>query len=145
MGRIIELATGFPGYDATHPSSQRDLSEMLLPHGYATFAIGKWHLAPEDEAHAAAPRTNWPLGRGFERFYGYHGGETHQFVPALFCDNHPISPPRTPDEGYHLTEDLVDQAIGCITDVRVVDPDKPFFLYFWPRERAIRRTKPRLH
>ncbi len=129
MGRIIELATGFPGYDATIPRANGFLSEMLLPHGYATFAIGKWHLAPEDEAHAAAPRTNWPLGRGFERFYGYHGGETHQFVPALYCDNHPIAPPRTPEEGYHLTEDLVDQAIGCITDVRVVDPDKPFFLY----------------
>ncbi|HXW39093.1 MAG TPA: arylsulfatase, partial [Acidimicrobiales bacterium] len=129
MGRIIELATGFPGYDATIPRANGFLSEALLPQGFATFAVGKWHLAPEDEANCAAPRTNWPLGRGFERFYGYHGGETHQFVPSLFCDNHPIAPPRTPEEGYHLTEDLVDQAIGCITDVRVVDPDKPFFLY----------------
>jgi arylsulfatase A-like enzyme len=132
MGRIIELATGFPGYDATIPRANGFLSEMLLPHGYATLAIGKWHLAPEDEGHLAAPRANWPLGRGFERFYGFHSGETHQFTPALISDNHQIAPPRTPEEGYHLTEDLVDQAIACVTDIRTVDSEKPFFLYFCP-------------
>ncbi len=132
MGRIIELATGFPGYDATIPRTNGFLSEMLLPHGYATLAIGKWHLTPEDEGHLAAPRTNWPLGRGFERFYGFHQGETHQFVPALVSDNHQIAPPRSYGEGYHLTEDLVDQAIGCLADLRSADPDKPFLLYFCP-------------
>lgn len=132
MGRITELSMGFPGYDARIPRANGLLSEMLLPHGYATFAVGKWHLTPEDECHMAAPRTRWPLGRGFERFYGFMEGETHQFVPALVSDNHQIHPPRGYEEGYHLTEDLVDQAIGFVKDMRAVDDHKPFFLYFCP-------------
>jgi arylsulfatase len=103
---------------------------MLVERGYATFAIGKWHLTPEDELHAGASRVRWPLGRGFERFYGFMSGETHQFVPNLIHDNHHVDPPRTPEEGYHLTGDLVDRAIDCVRDLRVGDPDKPFFLYF---------------
>jgi arylsulfatase len=130
MGRIIELATGFPGYDARIPKANGFLSEMLLPHGYATWAVGKWHLTPEDECHLAAPRGRWPLGRGFERFYGFFGGETHQFAPALLCDNHQVDPPRGIDEGYHLTEDLVDRSIALVRDLRAVDATKPFFLYF---------------
>ncbi|HMD44538.1 MAG TPA: arylsulfatase [Acidimicrobiales bacterium] len=130
MGRIVELATGFPGYDSRIPRSNGFLSEMLLPLGYATYAVGKWHLTPDAECHSAAPRTNWPLGRGFERWYGFMEGETHQFVPSLFCDNHQTKPPRTPEEGYHLTEDLADTAIGYLKDLRAADPTKPFFLYF---------------
>ncbi|HXQ90974.1 MAG TPA: arylsulfatase [Acidimicrobiales bacterium] len=132
MGRIVELATGFPGYDASIPKANGMLPEMLLPAGYATFAVGKWHLTPENECHLAAPRGRWPLGRGFERFYGFMEGETHQFFPALVSDNHQVLPPRRPEDGYHLTEDLVDQAIAFITDVRVADAEKPFFLYFCP-------------
>lgn len=132
MGRIVELATGFPGYDATIPRTNGFLSEMLEERGWATFAVGKWHLAPEDEGHLAAPRRNWPLGRGFERFYGFMQGETHQFVPALVSDNHQVRPPSTPEEGYHLTEDLVDHAIEFVGDLRAVDVDKPFFLYLCP-------------
>lgn len=132
MGRITELATGFPGYDARIPRANGFLSEMLVPRGYAAYAVGKWHLTPDDESHNAAPRARWPLSRGFERFYGFFGGETHQFVPALVYDNHAIPPPRTPEEGYHLTEDLVDRAVEFVTDLRHVDPDKPFFLYFCP-------------
>jgi arylsulfatase len=132
MGRVVELATGFPGYDATIPRANGFLSEILVERGYATFAVGKWHLAPEYEGHLAAPRRNWPLGRGFERFYGFLGGETHQFVPALVADNHQVPPPRTPEEGYHLTEDLVDTAIEFVGDLRAIDADKPFFLYFCP-------------
>ena len=132
MGRIIELATGFPGYNSRIPFANGLLSEILLPHGYSTFAVGKWHLTPEDESHMAAPRTRWPLGRGFERFYGFMEGETHQYVPALVSDNHQVHPPRTYEEGYHLTEDLVDRSIGFIKDLRAVDCDKPFFLYFCP-------------
>jgi len=132
MGRIVELATGFPGYDARIPRENGFLSEILVDRGWATYAVGKWHLAPEDETHLAAPRHNWPLGRGFERFYGYMEGETHQFVPSLVCDNHQIPPPRTFEEGYHLTEDLVDQALGMVDDLRAVDDRKPFFLYFCP-------------
>lgn len=130
MGRIIELSTGFPGYNARIPKENGFLSEMLLPLGYATFAVGKWHLTPEDECHLAASRERWPLGRGFERFYGFMGGETHQFVPALVYDNHEVSPPVGPDGGYHLTHDLVERASEFVQDLRAVDETKPFFLYF---------------
>ncbi len=130
MGRVIEIASGYPGYNARIPFANGFLSEMLVEQGYATFAIGKWHLTPEDELHSGASRVRWPLGRGFERFYGFMSGETHQFVPNLIHDNHYVDPPYTPEEGYHLTSDLVDRAIGCVRDLRVADPDKPFFLYF---------------
>jgi len=130
MGRVIELATGFPGYNARIARTNGFLPEMLVPHGYAAWAVGKWHLTPEDECHLAAARTRWPLGRGFERYYGFFGGETHQFAPALIEDNHQVEPPRTIEQGYHLTEDLVDHAIGLVKDLRTVDADKPFFLYF---------------
>ena len=110
MGRVAELATGFPGYDATIARANGFLSQILVEEGYATYAVGKWHLVPEDESHHAAPRHNWPLGRGFERFYGFLHGETHQFVPALISDNHNVAPPATPEDGYHLTEDLADRA-----------------------------------
>ena len=132
VGRIVELATGYPGYDARIPKANGFLSEILLSLGYATFAVGKWHLTPEDECNAGAPRHRWPLGRGFERFYGFMGGETHQFVPALIADNHQVPPPKTPEEGYHLTEDLVDRATGMLRDLRAVDPGKPFFMWFCP-------------
>ena len=111
MGRITDLATGFPGYSGRIPRSNGFLSQILVERGYATFAVGKWHLTPDEDMHLAAPRTSWPLGRGFERFYGFHGGETHQFAPWLVHDNHFVEQPRSIKEGYHLTEDLVDHAI----------------------------------
>lgn len=130
MGRITDLATGYPGYDSYIPKANPFLSEMLVPRGYAAWAVGKWHLTPDAEANLAAPRARWPLGRGFERFYGFFPGETHQFAPALVHDNHFVDPPGTYEEGYHLTEDLVDHAISFVRDLRHVDADKPFFLYF---------------
>jgi arylsulfatase len=130
MGRVIELATGYPGYNARIPRRNGFLSEMLVPQGYAAYAVGKWHLTPEDECHLAASRARWPLGRGFERFYGFFGGETHQFAPALVHDNHQIDPPRSVADGYHLTEDLVDRGIALVRDLRAVDATKPFFMYF---------------
>jgi arylsulfatase len=130
MGRVIELATGYPGYNAHVGRENGFLPEMLVPRGHAAWAVGKWHLTPEDECHHAASRAQWPLGRGFERFYGYFGGETHQFAPALVADNHQVEPPRTIAEGYHLTEDLVDRAVGLVRDLRAIDAEKPFFLYF---------------
>ena len=130
MGRITDLARGFPGYSGRIPKSAGFLSEILRDEGYATWAIGKWHLTPDDEGHLAASRARWPLGRGFERFYGWFHGETHQFAPELVHDNHFVEPPGTYEDGYHVTEDLADHAIECITDLRAVDPDKPFFLYF---------------
>ncbi|KAA0236473.1 MAG: hypothetical protein JJLCMIEE_00261 [Acidimicrobiales bacterium] len=132
MGRIIELATGFPGYDTRIPRSNGFVPEVLVPHGYAAWAVGKWHLTPEEECHLGAPRRRWPLGRGFERFYGFFSGETHQFAPALISDNHQVQPPRSYEQGYHLTEDLVDRSVEFIRDLRAVDVDKPFFLYFCP-------------
>ena len=132
MGRIVDLATGFPGYDARIPASCAMAPAMLTPHGYATWAIGKWHLTPEDEEHLGATRTRWPLGKGFERWYGFFGGETHQFVPALMHDQHAVDPPGTYEDGYHLTTDLVDRAIEYLEDLRQVDVDKPWFLYLAP-------------
>jgi arylsulfatase len=129
MGRVIELATGFPGYNARIPKSNGFLSEILAGNGYATWAVGKWHLTPEDECHLAATRERWPLGRGFERFYGFFGGETNQFAPALIADNHQVALPRGSDDGYHLTEDLIDRCIELVGDLRAIDTLKPFFLY----------------
>ena len=129
MGRIIDLATGFPGYDTRIPPANGFLSEMLTGHGYAAYAVGKWHLTPDDETHLGATRVRWPLGRGFERFYGFMDGETNQFAPSLFCDNHMVEQPVGPDDGYHLTEDLVDHAIGYLSDLRNTSADKPFLLY----------------
>jgi arylsulfatase len=108
------------------------LSEILLQHGYNTFAIGKWHLTPADQTSAAGPYDRWPLGRGFERYYGFLGGDTHQYYPELVYDNHGVEPEKTPQEGYHLTEDLTDRAIGFIADSKQVAPNKPFFMYFCP-------------
>jgi arylsulfatase len=132
MGRIVEFASGFPGYDATMPKANGFLSEILGPVGYACFAVGKWHLAPASEMAAGASHQRWPLGRGFDRFYGFLGGETDQYHPDLVHDNHQIDPPRTPEEGYHLSEDLADQAISYLTDLRAASPERPFFLYFTP-------------
>ncbi|HJQ85515.1 MAG TPA: arylsulfatase [Candidatus Binatia bacterium] len=127
MGGITDLAMGFPGYHGRIPRSCGFVSEVLRQSGWATFAVGKWHLAPSDETHAAAPRDRWPLGQGFERFYGFLGGETNQYFPDLVVDNGPITFP--PPAGYHLTEDLIGRAMGMVNDLRAADPAKPFFLY----------------
>src|SRR3954447_11418001 len=129
MGRITDLSTGFPGYDGHIPKSVALLPSMLTPYGYSAYAVGKWHLLPEEEEHLGAPRERWPLGQGFERYYGFFGGETHQFVPVIVSDNHYTQPPRGYDDGYHLTEDLADQAIGFLQDLRHGDATKPWFLY----------------
>jgi len=130
MGRVADLAVGFPGYWGKPPRENGYLSEILRAAGYACYAVGKWHLSPEDETNMAASRATWPLARGFDRWYGFHGGETHQFVPALFHDNHAVRPPRALSDGYHLTEDLADRAIEFLGDLRAADTDRPFFLYF---------------
>ena len=132
MACITEGSTGFPGSNANIPFENGFLSEILLENGYNTYAIGKWHLTPADQISAAGPYGRWPLGRGFERFYGFMGGETHQYYPDLVYDNHQVEPPKTPEEGYHLTEDLVDKAISFVADAKQVAPDKPFFMYFCP-------------
>ena len=127
---INELATGYPGYNGQIPFENGFLSEMLLPHGYSTYMVGKYHLLPSEFESGAGPFDRWPLGRGFERFYGFLGGDTSQWTPDLIYDNHQVEPPRTPEQGYHLTEDLVDKAIEFIADAKQVAPHKPFYLHF---------------
>jgi arylsulfatase len=132
MACITEGATGFPGYNGQIPRENGFLSEILTRRGYAAFAVGKWHLTSTEETNMAARKDRWPLGRGFERFYGFLGGETNQYYPELIADNHPVDPPATPEQGYHLTVDLTDKAIGFVRDLKAVAPDKPFFLYYAP-------------
>lgn len=130
VGRIVDLAMGFPGYDARIPRSCAMLPAMLTPHGYAAYAVGKWHLTPEEEYHLGASRERWPLGQGFERYYGFFGGETHQFAPVLVHDNHYVEPPTPADDpDYHLSADLADRAIEFLTDLRHADPAKRWFCY----------------
>lgn len=132
MSCITEGSTGYPGGNGAIPFENGFLSDILLKHGYNTYAIGKWHLTPAEQNSAAGPYDRWPLGRGFERYYGFLGGDTHQYYPELVYDNHQVEPPKTPEEGYHLTVDLVDKAISFIADSKQIAPDKPFFLYFAP-------------
>jgi Arylsulfatase A and related enzymes len=127
---MIEGPSGFPGSNGNIPFENGFLGEMLLQHGYNTYAIGKWHLTPVDQISAAGPYDRWPLGRGFERYYGFLAGDTSQYYPDLVYDNRQAVPPTTPEHGYHLTEDLTNKAIQFITDAKQVDPAKPFFLYF---------------
>ena len=130
MACITEGSTGFPGGNGVIPFENGFLSEMLLAHGYNTYCVGKWHLTPAEQISAAGPYDRWPLGRGFERYYGFLGGDTSQYYPDLVYDNHQVDPASTPEEGYHLTEDLTNKAIQFIADAKQLAPDKPFFLYF---------------
>ena len=129
MACITELASGYPGYNGVIPFENGFLSEMLLGHGYNTYMVGKWHLTPSHHETAAGPYDRWPLARGFERFYGFLGGDTSQWYPDLVYDNHQVEPPATPEEGYHLSEDLVDKSIQFIADSKQIDPDRPFYLH----------------
>ena len=130
VGIIQEMATGFPGYNGMVPKENGFLSEILLARGYATFAIGKWHLTLAGEYASGASKARWPLSRGFERYYGFIGGKTSQWSPTLIHDNHYLEPPFRGDESYHLNADLADRAIEYLVDLRTVAPDKPFFMYY---------------
>ncbi|HEX7444523.1 MAG TPA: arylsulfatase, partial [Acidimicrobiales bacterium] len=129
---VSNFNSGYPhmrGHISDHAAT---VAEVLRDEGYTTFATGKWHLCAMEDASAAGPYDQWPCQRGFDRFYGFMEGETDQFHPELVYDNHSIDPPAGPEEGYHLTEDLVDHAIGFIHDTVSIRPDRPFFLYFAP-------------
>ncbi len=138
---VNELATGYPGYNGRIPFENGFLSEMLLASGYSTFMVGKYHLLPSEFESAAGPFDRWPLGRGFERFYGFLGGDTSQWYPDLVYDNHQVEPPRTPAQGYHLTEDLAGKAIEFIADIRQVAPGQAVLLALLHRRDA--RPAPR--
>lgn len=133
MRSVSNFRTGFPsqlGHISNHAAT---VAEVLKDDGYATFCVGKWHLAPMEQCSAAGPFDQWPLARGFDRFYGFLEGETDQFHPDLVSDNHPIEPPAgtqfgDPDE-YHVSEDMIDQLMKMISDSKGVRPDRPFFAY----------------
>ena len=129
MRCVSNFRTGFPHQLGHITNSAATIAEVLREQGYATFCTGKWHLAPMEQCSAAGPFDQWPLARGFDRFYGFLDGETDQFHPQLVCDNHTIEAPGLPEDGYHLSEDLVDQALAMVSDSVGVRPDRPFFLY----------------
>ena len=129
MGFLTDLPMRFPGYTARVPKSAAPLPRVLRDAGYNTMAVGKWHLVPAGERSCAGPYDRWPLGFGFERYYGFLQGDTNHWAPNLVCDNHYVDAPRTPEEGYHLTEDLAEHAIRYVTEQHQAAPQRPFFLY----------------
>lgn len=138
LGIVTEFATGYPGYAGRLTRRAATLAEMLRPHGYNSYAVGKWHLMPLREATATGPFDAWPLQRGFDRWYGFMAGYTDQWHPELAEGNQLIDTPSRP--GYHLSEDLIDRAIDYVRDQQAVAPEKPFFLYVafgaahWPHQ-----------
>jgi arylsulfatase len=133
MGGITEIATAAPGYSSVRPNTCAPLAETLKLNGYSTAQLGKCHEVPVWETSPLGPFDAWPSGGGgFEHFYGFIGGETNQYAPALYRDTVPVEPDRTPEEGYHLTEDITDHAIDWIRQQKALMPDKPFFVYFAP-------------
>jgi arylsulfatase A-like enzyme len=132
MGGITEIATSAPGYNSIRPNTAAPLAETLRLNGYSTAQFGKCHEVPVWETSPMGPFHQWPTGSGFEHFYGFIGGETNQYAPAIYRDTVPVEPDRTPEEGYHFTEDMTDQAIDWIRQQKALTPDKPFFIYFAP-------------
>jgi arylsulfatase len=132
MACISEATTGFPNGNGHIPFECATIAEVLGERGWNTYMLGKWHLCASDEMNMASTKRSWPVGRGFERFYGFLGGETNQWYPDLVYDNHPVEQPAMPEDGYHLTTDLTDRAIEFVKDAKAITPDKPFFMYFCP-------------
>lgn len=129
-GQIAELANDWDGYAGKIPRSSATVAEVLKQYGYATAAFGKWHNTPAEETTAAGPFENWPTGLGFEYFYGFLAGEASQYEPHLVRNTTVVAPPRTPEEGYHLSEDLADDAIAWLRRHRAFNADKPFLMYW---------------
>jgi arylsulfatase len=129
-GVIIEMGTGFPGYTGIIPQSTALIPAILRNNGYATSMFGKWHNTPEPDISPAGPFDRWPTGFGFDYFYGFNQGEAHQFYPTLYRNTVMVSPPKTPEQGYHFTEDMTDEAIAWIRNTRAADRKKPWFCYF---------------
>jgi arylsulfatase len=133
MGSITDLATAAPGYNSKRPNTAAPLAETLKLNGYSTAQFGKCHEVPVWETSPMGPFDAWPTGGGgFEHFYGFVAGETNQYAPALYRDTVPVEPDRTPEEGYHFTEDMTDQAIDWVRQQKALMPDKPFFVYYAP-------------
>ena len=130
MAGIPEVSNGYPNKSGSIPSSAAMLPALLKPQGYTTFALGKWHLTPTWAMNPATGHFDqWPTGKGFDHFYGFLGGETNQYYPELYRDTTRVQAPKSPEEGYHLSEDLVDNAINYIKDLESSDPERPYFMY----------------
>jgi len=129
-GVIIEMGTGYPGYTGIIPKTCGLVSETLRDNGYATGMFGKWHNTPEPDISPAGPFDRWPTGLGFDYFYGFNQGETHQYYPVIYRNTSWMPQPRTPEQGYHFTADMTDEAIAWTRNVRAADRDKPWFVYF---------------
>ena len=133
MGGITEIATSAPGYNSIRPNTCAPLAETLKLNGYSTAQFGKCHEVPVWETSPVGPFDAWPTGGGgFEYFYGFVAGETNQYYPALYEGTTAIEPPKTPEEGYHFTEDMTDRAIEWVRQQKALTPDKPVFVYFAP-------------
>src|SRR5204862_3804545 len=132
MGGITEIATSAPGYNSLRPQNTAPLAETLKLNGYSTAQFGKCHEVPVWQTSPMGPYEHWPIGSGFEKFYGFVGAESNQWYPALYDGITAIEPPKTPEEGYHFTEDITDQAINWVQQQQSLMPDKPFFMYFAP-------------
>jgi arylsulfatase len=132
MASITEASNGFPGASGRIPPQCATMADVLRDNGWSTFWIGKDHNVPEQDIASGAGRSQWPLQEGFDRFYGFLGGETNQWYPDLTEDNHFINPPATPEQGYHLSKDLTDQAIKMLRDQKASNPSKPWFMWFCP-------------
>jgi arylsulfatase A-like enzyme len=129
---ISETATGFPGYSSHIPPENAPMATVLRDAGWSTFWVGKNHNVPVDEWTMGASKKNWPLGMGYDRFYGFVGGETNQWYPDLAEDNHYTGQPYGPEDGYHLSKDLADKALEFLRDTKQSEPDKPWYLWFCP-------------
>lgn len=129
-GVIIEMGTGYPGYTGIIPRETALISQVLRDNGFATSMFGKWHNTPEGDISPAGPFDRWPTGLGFDYFYGFNQGEAHHFYPTLYRNTVAVEAPNTPEEGYHLTTDMTDEAIGWISNTRAASKEKPWFCYF---------------
>ena len=133
MGCVTELATSAPGYNGIRPNTAAPLAEILKLNGYSTSQFGKCHEVPVHQSSPMGPFDAWPTGGGgFEYFYGFIGGETNQYYPAVYEGTTPVEPPKTPEEGYHFTEDMTNKAISWMRQQKSLAGDKPFFMYFAP-------------
>ncbi|KAB2910433.1 MAG: arylsulfatase, partial [Hyphomicrobiaceae bacterium] len=129
MGCLANFDSGYPGYRGKIAREAGTLAEMLRPHGYRNYMVGKWHVTPLPETGPTGPFDGWPLGRGFDRYYGFMDAETDQYSPELVVDNTHIDAPGAYQSGYHLTEDLVDQSIRFIADHTMGSPQTPWLLW----------------
>ncbi|WP_146572189.1 arylsulfatase [Botrimarina hoheduenensis] len=131
-GFLMEWATGFPNYSTMLPKSTATIAEVLKDNGYNTWWYGKNHNTPDWETTVAGPFDRWPSGMGFEYFFGFNAGETHQYYPVIFENTTPVEPNKSPEEGYHFMTDMTDRAISRMKFAKSVAPKKPFFMYFAP-------------